>query len=83
MYIRFQRPVLSAAYLGFRPIASWQSLGSLERPVMACCPNRTGELARRLRERNAAGTHDFAASEAEFEQVTSYFTPPATRKASA
>ena len=31
----------------------------------------------RLRERNAAGTHDFAASEAEFEQITSYFVPPA------
>ena len=31
----------------------------------------------RLRERNAAGTHDFAASEAEFEKITSYFMPPA------
>jgi len=31
----------------------------------------------RLRERNAAGTHDFAASEAEFAQITSYFMPPA------
>jgi hypothetical protein len=26
----------------------------------------------------AAGTHDFAASDAEFEQITSYFTPPDT-----
>lgn len=31
----------------------------------------------RLRERNAAGTHDFAASEAEFEQITSHFVAPA------
>lgn len=31
----------------------------------------------RLSERNAAGTHDFAASEAEFEQITRYFAPPA------
>jgi predicted kinase len=31
----------------------------------------------RLRERNAAGTHDFAATEAEFQQITSYFMPPA------
>lgn len=31
----------------------------------------------RLRERNAAGNHEFAASEAEFEQITSYFMPPA------
>jgi predicted kinase len=30
----------------------------------------------RLRERNEAGTHHFAASEAEFEQITSYFVPP-------
>jgi predicted kinase len=34
----------------------------------------------RLRERNAAGTHDFAASEAEFEQITSYFMPPADQE---
>jgi predicted kinase len=31
----------------------------------------------RLRERNAAGTHDFAASNDDFEQITSYFMPPA------
>lgn len=30
----------------------------------------------RLRARNAAGTHDFAASDAEFEQISSYFVPP-------
>jgi predicted kinase len=30
----------------------------------------------RLRARNAAGTHDFAASDAEFDLITSYFTPP-------
>lgn len=31
----------------------------------------------RLSERNSAGTHDFAVSDAEFEQITSYFLPPA------
>ncbi|MBN8954280.1 ATP-binding protein [Rhizobium sp. WW_1] len=30
----------------------------------------------RLRARNAAGTHDFAASDAEFEQISSYFVSP-------
>ena len=30
----------------------------------------------RLRVRNAAGTHDFAASDAQFEQITRYFVPP-------
>jgi predicted kinase len=30
----------------------------------------------RLRERNEAGTHEFAASEADFEKITSYFMPP-------
>jgi predicted kinase len=30
----------------------------------------------RLRARNAAGTHDFAASDAEFDLITSYFVPP-------
>lgn len=30
----------------------------------------------RLRARNAAGTHDFAASDAEFELITRYFVPP-------
>ena len=30
----------------------------------------------RLRARNAAGTHDFAASDAEFDLLTSYFVPP-------
>ncbi len=30
----------------------------------------------RLRARNAAGRHDFAASDAEFDAITAYFTPP-------
>lgn len=30
----------------------------------------------RLRARNAAGTHDFAASDVEFDQISSYFVPP-------
>lgn len=30
----------------------------------------------RLRARNATGTHDFAASDAEFDVITSYFVPP-------
>jgi predicted kinase len=30
----------------------------------------------RLRARNAAGIHDFAASDAEFDLITSYFVPP-------
>jgi predicted kinase len=30
----------------------------------------------RLHEQNAAGTHDFAATEADFEQITGYFVPP-------
>jgi predicted kinase len=30
----------------------------------------------RLRDRNAAGTHDFAATDADFERITSHFTPP-------
>lgn len=30
----------------------------------------------RLRARNAAGTHDFAPSDAEFDLITSYFVPP-------
>jgi predicted kinase len=30
----------------------------------------------RLRARNAAGTHDYAASDAEFDQFTSYFVEP-------
>jgi predicted kinase len=30
----------------------------------------------RLRARNAAGQHDFAASDAEFDAITAYFTPP-------
>jgi predicted kinase len=30
----------------------------------------------RLRRRNAAGNHEFAATEAEFDLVTSYFVPP-------
>lgn len=30
----------------------------------------------RLRARNAAGTHDFAASDAQFDRITSYFVPP-------
>lgn len=31
----------------------------------------------RLRARNAAGTHEYAASDAEFDLFTSYFVPPA------
>ncbi|MEK9969998.1 MAG: ATP-binding protein [Ferrovibrio sp.] len=30
----------------------------------------------RLRQRNAAGTHDFAASDAEFDAITAYFAAP-------
>lgn len=30
----------------------------------------------RLRQRNAAGTHDFAASDAEYDAITAYFTAP-------
>ena len=30
----------------------------------------------RLRARNAAGQHDFAASDAEYDAITAYFTPP-------
>lgn len=30
----------------------------------------------RLRARNAAGAHDFAASDAQFDQITRYFVPP-------
>jgi predicted kinase len=30
----------------------------------------------RLRARNAAGTHDFAATDAEFDAITRYFVPP-------
>ena len=30
----------------------------------------------RLRARNAAGTHDFAASDAQFDEITRYFVPP-------
>jgi predicted kinase len=30
----------------------------------------------RLRQRNVDGTHDFAASDAEFDEITSYFVPP-------
>lgn len=31
----------------------------------------------RLRQRNAEGTHDFAASDKEFDAITAYFVPPA------
>ena len=31
----------------------------------------------RLRQRNAAGTHEFTVSDAEFDEITSYFVPPA------
>lgn len=31
----------------------------------------------RLRQRNAAGNHDFAATDAQFELITRYFVPPA------
>lgn len=32
----------------------------------------------RLRERNAAGTHPFTPSDAEFDEITRYFVPPAS-----
>jgi predicted kinase len=35
-----------------------------------------------LRERNAAGTHDFAASDADFDLITSYFVAPADQEGS-
>jgi len=31
----------------------------------------------RLRQRNAVGVHEFAVSDAEFDEITSYFVPPA------
>jgi hypothetical protein len=34
----------------------------------------------RLLARNAAGTHDFAASEAEFEEITHYFQAPSAEE---
>jgi len=34
------------------------------------------ECRARLRARNAAGTHEYAASDAEFDVITSYFRPP-------
>ncbi len=34
----------------------------------------------RLRERNAAGTHEYAASDAEFDLITSYFVPPTAQE---
>ena len=34
----------------------------------------------RLRERNASGTHDFAASDAEFDLITSHFVAPTTEE---
>jgi len=30
----------------------------------------------RLKSRNAAGTHEYAATDAEFDEITSYFTAP-------
>ncbi len=35
------------------------------------------ECKRRLRQRNASGAHEFAPTEADFDQFTSYFVPPA------
>ncbi|MBD2112078.1 MULTISPECIES: AAA family ATPase [Cyanophyceae] len=35
------------------------------------------ECKRRLRLRNESGTHEFAPTEADFDQFTSYFVPPA------
>jgi predicted kinase len=32
----------------------------------------------RLHKRNASGTHDFAASDAEFDEITSHFVPPSS-----
>jgi predicted kinase len=34
----------------------------------------------RLRQRNADGSHDFAASDAEFDVITSYFVPPSEQE---
>jgi predicted kinase len=34
----------------------------------------------RLRRRNAEGTHEYAASDAEFDVITSYFTPPSEQE---
>jgi predicted kinase len=36
-----------------------------------------GECKARLRVRNEAGTHAFTVSDAEFDEITSYFVPPA------
>ena len=39
------------------------------------------ELCReRLRRRNAEGAHDFAASDAQFDEISSYFQPPAAEE---
>ncbi len=34
----------------------------------------------RLRQRNAAGTHDFVVSDAEFDEITRYFVPPSEQE---
>ena len=34
----------------------------------------------RLRARNAAGAHEFAATDAQFDQITSYFVPPTAQE---
>jgi predicted kinase len=38
------------------------------------------ECRARLRRRNAEGKHDFAASDAQFDEITSYFQPPAAEE---
>ncbi len=41
----------------------------------------TDEICReRLRQRNAAGTHAFVVSDAEFDEITRHFAPPARRE---
>lgn len=52
----------------FEPIGADHRLHFLDVPDDIC--------KARLRARNAAGTHDFAASDAEFDQITSYFVLP-------
>lgn len=52
----------------FEPTGAGHCLHFLDVPDDVC--------KARLRARNAAGNHDFAASDAEFDQISSYFVPP-------
>jgi predicted kinase len=61
------------------PMRSWmrtlfEAAGADHRLHFLDVPDDVCKL--RLRARNAAGTHDFAASDAEFDQISSYFVPP-------